>query len=115
MAQAVEVKPEGYNGWKNYETWCVKLWMDNDEATYSANRERAQAAWNNAEATSYSTREQQARIDLADTLKDAAEEAAPDLGASVWADLLNAALGEVDWFEIAENLLSEVDTSDDAN
>ena len=25
---------ESYNGWTNYETWLVKLWMDNDEGSY---------------------------------------------------------------------------------
>ena len=25
-----------YNGWKNYETWNVSLWMQNDEGFYSA-------------------------------------------------------------------------------
>jgi hypothetical protein len=23
-----------YNGWKNWETWQILLWADNDEATY---------------------------------------------------------------------------------
>ena len=23
-----------YNGWTNYETWNVALWMDNDETSY---------------------------------------------------------------------------------
>lgn len=23
-----------YNGWKNYQTWNVALWLDNDEPTY---------------------------------------------------------------------------------
>jgi len=43
-----------YNGWTNYETWAVKLWMDNEEPSYRYWRERAelertavgpQAAW----------------------------------------------------------------------
>ena len=23
-----------YNGWYNYETWNLKLWLDNDQGTY---------------------------------------------------------------------------------
>jgi len=27
-----------YNGWANYETWNVALWMDNDEISYELAR-----------------------------------------------------------------------------
>ena len=27
-----------YNGWTNYETWNVALWMDNDEISYELAR-----------------------------------------------------------------------------
>ena len=33
------VKGETYNGWKNYETWNVSLWIQNDESFYSCAQE----------------------------------------------------------------------------
>jgi hypothetical protein len=33
------VDTDGYNGWANYETWNVALWIGNDEGLYSMARE----------------------------------------------------------------------------
>ena len=46
-----------------------------------------------------------ARFDLADKLKDQVGESMPDLGASLAADLLGAALSEVNWNEIAAGMI----------
>ena len=32
-----------YNGWTNYETWAVALWIDNEQATYQTAREIVRA------------------------------------------------------------------------
>jgi len=89
-----------YNGWSNYETWNVKLWMDNDEGSYHYWQE---------ETESILTREQDkdaATGRLADVLKTEHQDNAPELQGT-YADLLGAALSEVDWYEIAESLVSD--------
>ncbi len=35
------MKDREYNGWPNYETWNVMLWLDNDEEMYRYYRSRA--------------------------------------------------------------------------
>jgi hypothetical protein len=98
-----------YNGWTNYETWNVALWIDNEEGSYRYWRRAAQEAYDEAEASEHLTREENAERDLADRLKGEMSEAAPDLGASCWADLLGAALSEVNWDEIAHGMIEETD------
>jgi hypothetical protein len=85
---------KGYNGWKNYETWVVALWIDNDQCTYNESRELI----SNCEEV----------YEAADILKEWFEDMNPlNDQSSVWNDLLSAALSEVDWYEIAENYISE--------
>lgn len=41
-------KAEKYNGWKNYETWNVALWIGNDESFYDfakANKRALHPYW----------------------------------------------------------------------
>ena len=93
-----------YNGWKNYETWAVKLWLENDEATYHYIRH---LMWE-AETVYRDARDWIATIlRLANDLEAFVACNAPDLGASMYADLLYAALNDVDWREIAEAFLED--------
>jgi hypothetical protein len=85
-----------YNGYNNYETWAVALWLDNDE--YTANDLIPQ--W-----CSEAREDTHPRWKLAQILKDFIEEAMEmqELGnKGLFTDLLNGALSEVDWCELAE-------------
>ena len=105
-----------YNGWTNYETWAVALWLDNDEGTSIETRETMREFWDTMadadERMRYginNTQSEATRFHFSQWLEDYVETMQPDLGATLWSDLLNAAMSEVDWFEIADNWLSELD------
>ena len=102
-----------YNGWTNYETWNVALWMDNNEGDQSYWAEKAQDIYDESEAEKSFTRDEVATLALMHQLEDEIKESEPDLGASMWADLLGAAVSEVNWYEIAEHYISEVDKTEE--
>ena len=83
-----------YNGWSNYETWSVSLWMDSDYTAEMAG-------------------ECETVGQLAERLKSDFEEFAPDLENGPYCDLLNTAMGEVNWGEIAEHYEEDLAKPDD--
>jgi hypothetical protein len=99
---------EKYNGWTNYETWVVNLWMGNDEGSCSYWEEMAQEAYDRAEGDNTFTREEQATLDLSRLMQEEFEENCPEVTV-MWADLLSSALSEVNWYEIAEGLMENVE------
>jgi hypothetical protein len=96
-----------YNGWTNYETWVVNLWIDNDPGDYERWREIAREYLDAASEAPPLTRMEAAAIGLADELKEQADEELPDVE-RFWKDLLLAAFSGVNWDEIAWCLIEEV-------
>lgn len=100
-----------HQGWTNYETWAVALWIDNEEGSQSHWAERAGECWAEAEyPEEIHTRSEAARYALADELKETITDGNPLLDTnSLYSDLLTAAIGEANWGEIANSLLDDLD------
>jgi hypothetical protein len=75
-----------YNGWSNYETWLVSLWLDNDRLTYNA----LEAI--KAEDLSVHSK--------AEELEELVRELYEFEPVGIVADFVNAAFGRVNWVEI---------------
>jgi len=108
-----------YNGWTNYETWDVHLWLTDDQGTYNFCRELARECIEEA-ATCSQVNEgiwqevQARRFLLADRLKDHVEESNPLAdSASMFSDLLGSAIQDVDWHEVADAFLEDISSEED--
>ena len=95
-----------YNGWTNYETWLVKLWIDNDQGDQEYWLERATEAHEK-----HSQGDMSPVFRLSDELKSSFEDQACDLAGvtGFWVDLVGAALSNVDWREIAQSMLDDAE------
>lgn len=92
-----------YNGWSNYETWLVALWLDNDAGS---NKQVFSDSWDALDEAEGNVAKATGR--MAGLLQDMHDEARPDTGPGLFHDLLSAALSEVNWREIARNCIDSV-------
>lgn len=85
-----------YNGWKSYETWLVNLWLGEDFRIY------AEEQPDSVSCNQYK---------LADALKDYTEEHLQlEIGGienGLVVDLINGALSDVNWDDIASHYVRE--------
>ena len=104
---------ETYNGWTNYPTWVTTLWMDNDEGTYNALRSLVIMAREYEEPDSLMnhvfTEEETILYTLVRLVKNFVEELAFLDEATVRSDLLGWAVEQINFREIAENLLADAE------
>jgi hypothetical protein len=106
---------ERYNGWTNYATWNVALWLGNDQGLYNAYREMVAEVCEDVTEPDYEwqTIHDSRKYAVAERLESFVDDLAEETcfgvveGASFVTDLFGWALGQVDWFEIADNYVSE--------
>ena len=94
---------ETYNGWTNYETWLANLWINESDVDYYIDQARQLLADGNSAPDTVRELAANMRSDYGDQVADMS-----DRGLSgMMNDLLNAALCNVNWREIAEHIVGD--------
>jgi|TARA_Y100000310_G_scaffold23921_1_gene22942 hypothetical protein len=91
-----------YNGWTNYATWNIKLWIDNEQGTQEWWAEQAMTA---LDITPAGTKQlSEATMVLEDVLETHYNEELMEapLNHGWMRDLMQHTLANVNWYEIAE-------------
>lgn len=101
-----------FNGWFNRETWCVNVWLSNDEHLISHFEDSAKQ-WIRS-AIAKSENRFFAESNLAEEIERVYRNQALDLfeysdlgTCNVFLDMLNHSLSEVCWIEIAKHIVDE--------
>ena len=105
-----EAEAKTYNGWANYETWAVKLWMDNDEAGCALQHELLEQAQTTLQNRLIPFKEELKEIILAALLRDYVRDNSPLADTpSMYSDLMMSSINSVDWDEIASHIIDDAD------
>ena len=87
-SEATQIVAAEHNGWSNRETWTVNLWMTGDQSYYEQPCEIISS--------------QDSLDDQAEALEDWIRFEYDGEYSSMWADLINNSLAEVNWCEIVK-------------
>lgn len=96
------------NGWTNYETWACGLWMDNDVAQYRKMTEAAQV-----DLRFFDGDKEAAALSFANWLQKEIEDKAPQHLKGLYQDLLNGAIGAINWYELAFNWMQDIELAEE--
>ena len=106
-----------YNGYANYETWLVSVLIDNNQDNIDLWVDVARHHYSISEDRKYFTKKEEAIISFAEDMKEWYGDRVPDSVAVwhdddetigvFWADLIRAALGSVDWHELAGKYMEQ--------
>ena len=90
-----------YNGWTNYETWNCNLWLDNDGSGEYLIERAMELRKDDPDSACY---------DLSKEIEDMIWENNPIADqCSMFSDLLSSALHEIDYTEIADHIIADLD------
>lgn len=90
-----------YNGWTNYETWCLNIWIDNDQYLHERKEEAIRDVTLNFEGEEQIHELAHDLELIVDNLKDNA------LEVGLLSDLLGAAVGNINFWELASHYLDD--------
>ena len=94
-----------YNGYTNYETWSVSLWIDNEQGSQEYWQEVTVLCMEENETEpKYKGGLSDALVALAVCLESEIKDNAPEVD-GMYGDLLTSALDTVDWRDIAETMI----------
>lgn len=94
-----------FNGWANYVTWLVHLSLTNEQEQYFHWRERTREI---VDEQLMAENDVPSCWHVVHELRESVEVDCGIPNASLAADLMNAALSEVDWCEIAQEFIDDV-------
>lgn len=101
-----------YNGWSNYETWLCNVWLSNDQYTHEEMQRWAGEAVREAEGDREAARDALRKV-ISDIVFDLlVPEGSPERTAvetGIVADFFNSAWSEIDWRDLAEHYVSDVE------
>lgn len=101
-----------YQGWENYPTWACALWISNEEGFYRYWLDQTKDIWEEAAEENQDDLEEasmEARIALANDLRQWLCQSVPDIGTSMFSDMLGWAIEQIDHYEIANNWLDDAE------